>query len=163
MSINWLELEKKQREAESKGWLCVTGAVIFSSEGKAFVQKRSEKKLLFPGGWDIVGGHVEPGESLLKSLEREVEEETGWKVKEVTHLVKELDWNSEKNGETVYRREFDFIVTVEGDLNNPQIEEENFSEYRWITKDQLPLLSENKAINDGYIRSIIEAAFSLWN
>ncbi|WPO69906.1 NUDIX hydrolase [Streptomyces sp. KN37] len=38
---------------------------------------------LFPDCWDIVGGHVEPGESLLDTLAREVAEETGRHLRRV--------------------------------------------------------------------------------
>jgi mutator protein MutT len=31
----------------------------------------------YPDCWDIIGGHVEPGETLEQTLVREVEEETG--------------------------------------------------------------------------------------
>jgi hypothetical protein len=36
-------------------------AVIVNREGRAFAQKRRWDHHLFPGAWDIVGGHVEEG------------------------------------------------------------------------------------------------------
>lgn len=39
-----------------------------------------------PGIWDIVGGHLEE-ETPEEALAREVEEETGWRVREIVALV----------------------------------------------------------------------------
>ncbi|MFF8641472.1 NUDIX hydrolase [Streptomyces sp. NPDC015345] len=52
-------------------------AVILKRDGAAFAQRRGPGRRLFPDCWDIVGGHVEPGESPLDTLAREVAEETG--------------------------------------------------------------------------------------
>jgi 8-oxo-dGTP diphosphatase len=161
MSIDWDFLAEQQREAEARGWLCVTGGVIFSPDNTVFVQKRSAHKLLFPGAWDLVGGHAEPGETLQESLHREILEETGWKVKDITHLIQQVDWSSEKAGEEIYRREFDFIVSVEGDLLHPIMESENFSEWRWIRPEDTPILAENRPQNDNFIQKVVEAAFAL--
>ncbi|MEU9123984.1 NUDIX domain-containing protein [Streptomyces sp. NPDC048506] len=52
--------------ADGEVW--AVGAVVLNADGKAFVQKRGPERRLFPDCWDIVGGHVEPGESLLDTL-----------------------------------------------------------------------------------------------
>ncbi|PWK64732.1 hypothetical protein BCL76_11454 [Streptomyces sp. CG 926] len=57
------------------GELWTVGAVILNGDGEAFAQKRSPDRHLFPDSWDIVGGHVEAGETLLEALAREIEEE----------------------------------------------------------------------------------------
>ena len=62
------------RPADGELW--TVGAVILDGHGRAFAQKRAPGRRLFPDTWDIVGGHVEAGESLLDSLVRGVAEET---------------------------------------------------------------------------------------
>src|SRR2546429_8403484 len=59
--------------------LAVVGALIFDAQDRLLIQRRSAQRALFPNCWDIVGGHVEPGETPEQALHREVAEETGWR------------------------------------------------------------------------------------
>ncbi|MFF9581304.1 NUDIX hydrolase [Streptomyces achromogenes] len=52
--------------APDEAW--TVGAVVLDRDGRAFAQERGPRRRLFPDCWDIVGGHVEPGESLLDAL-----------------------------------------------------------------------------------------------
>jgi 8-oxo-dGTP pyrophosphatase MutT (NUDIX family) len=40
-----------------------------------------------PGTWDVAGGHVEPGETPQQALAREIEEETGWRLRRIEAQV----------------------------------------------------------------------------
>ena len=40
------------------------GALIVDDDGRIFIQRRSPHRRLFPNCWDIVGGHLEPGEDV---------------------------------------------------------------------------------------------------
>ncbi|MEW6002498.1 MAG: NUDIX domain-containing protein [Nitrospirota bacterium] len=56
----------------------VIHVLVFNSRGELLLQKRSIKKDVAPGRWDTsVGGHVNPGESLLQAVSREMKEELG--------------------------------------------------------------------------------------
>jgi len=61
-----------QAGAEIEGRQCVVGSLILNDAGRAFVHRRGWDRQLLPGCWDIVGGHVERGESLLGALTREL-------------------------------------------------------------------------------------------
>ena len=53
-------------------------AVYHPSENAMLLQKRSSRKDLFPGLWDMaVGGHVDAGETPDRAAVREMEEELG--------------------------------------------------------------------------------------
>jgi len=56
----------------------VVHALVFNQKGELLLQKRSMNKDVAPGKWDTsVGGHVNPGETLEKAVQRETEEELG--------------------------------------------------------------------------------------
>ncbi len=59
--------------------------VLVLKDRKILLVKRTGK-LLEGGKWGLVGGFVGRGETLIQAVEREIEEETGLKVKNITHL-----------------------------------------------------------------------------
>lgn len=137
---------------------CVVGALILNRDGHVFVHRRSWQRRLFPGCWDIVGGHVEPGEDLLAALEREVAEETGWHVRGSPRLIHVGDWQTDIGGEPLLRREFDFRVDVEGDLAQPRLEFPKHVEFRWLGPIDLAVLDENHGADGGLVRRLVELA-----
>jgi 8-oxo-dGTP diphosphatase len=50
---------------------------LVNPEGRFLVQKRSLRKELWPGAWDVTGGAVQAGEDSLRGAIREVQEELG--------------------------------------------------------------------------------------
>jgi hypothetical protein len=138
----------------------VVGGLIVNNERQVFVQKRSPDRQLFPGCWDIAGGHVEPGETLFEALAREIEEETGWQLVEIKEVVDIIDWEEETDGQTRKNREFDFVVEVRGDLDQPQIEEEKFTEFRWVGQAELEVLKESRLADDTLIFELVGKALA---
>lgn len=129
---------------------CV-GALIRDNTGRVFVQRRSRTRRLFPGIWDIVGGHVEPGETPLQALEREIGEETGWALQ---HIEAEIaDWEWEHDG--IVRREVDYLVEVSGDLAAPRLEHDKHDAYAWVTLDNVDLMTEGRMDGDGRLRDVV--------
>jgi len=55
-------------------------------EGKIFVAKRAKTKKNFPGRYELVGGHIDRGESPEQTIIREIKEEIGIEV-EVGQIV----------------------------------------------------------------------------
>lgn len=135
----------------------VVGAVVTDGHGRVFVQRRSKDRELFPGAWDMVGGHAEPGEDAVAALRREVEEETGWRVKRMGPVIELIDW--EAGG--VRRREVDLLVTVDGDLNAPRLEPGKHDEWRWLGREDTAVLDEGRGAEDVWLRGVIERALDL--
>lgn len=106
---------------------CV-GALIRDDQGRVFVQRRSTTRRVLPGIWDIVGGHIEAGETLEEALAREIKEETGWELRHVGAQI--ADWEWEHDG--IVRRELDYLVVVGGDLAAPQLEAGKHDAYAWV-------------------------------
>lgn len=134
----------------------VVGAVILDDHNRAFIQRRSAQRQLFPNCWDIVGGHVESGETLEAALRREITEETGWQLREIVLSLGEHTWVG-SDGNT--RREYDYLVTVDGDRAKPALEWDKHPEYRWIDAAEVDLLLENREPGDVLLRDILDNAF----
>jgi 8-oxo-dGTP pyrophosphatase MutT (NUDIX family) len=149
-------LASLQAEAEAAGRQCIVGGLIVNDEGRVFVQKRALSQRRFPGGWDIAGGHVEPGETLQAALAREIHEETGWNLVSILRLVDTFDWDDPAHGAP--RREFDFVVAVDGDLDRPRLEESKFTEWRWVGLGDLDLLAEGRPPDDRVIFHLVRRA-----
>jgi 8-oxo-dGTP pyrophosphatase MutT (NUDIX family) len=106
---------------------CV-GALILDARNRVYLQRRSLRRRQLPGAWDIVGGHIEPGETREDALAREVREETGWELRRIEGMIE--DWEWEHNGRR--RREQDFLVEVNGDLKSPRLEPGKHDDFRWV-------------------------------
>ncbi|WP_185441893.1 GNAT family N-acetyltransferase [Kribbella qitaiheensis] len=132
---------------------CV-GALIRDERQRVYVQRRTAQRRLLPGIWDIVGGHLEAGESPEQALAREVEEETGWRVRSIDATV--ADWEWEYEGRV--RREVDYLVTIDGDLRQPRLEDGKHDASAWVGPDDLDLLMVNRTDGDRRLRDIVALA-----
>jgi 8-oxo-dGTP pyrophosphatase MutT (NUDIX family) len=56
----------------------VMGALIH--EGQLLLVHRSPNRPVYPNVWDLAGGHMEPGETELAALARELDEELGVQI-----------------------------------------------------------------------------------
>jgi 8-oxo-dGTP pyrophosphatase MutT (NUDIX family) len=128
------------------------GALILHDDGRIFVQRRSPQRKLFPNYWDIVGGHVEPGESVDDALRREVEEETGWRISVVLGQVGEFRYTGDDGQDRI---EQDFLVRVDGNLDRPRLEEGKHTEWCWLAEPELDLLDDPTPL-----REMVAAGFA---
>lgn len=141
--------------ARRAGRRLVVGALIHDPAGRIFVQRRGLQRALYPGCWDVVGGHAEAGEGVTEALRREVREETGWSLARVEEVAEVLDW--EGGGEP--KREVDLLVSVEGDLGAPRLEAGKHTAARWLGPEELGVLLERRDPDDVFIHDIVARAF----
>lgn len=132
---------------------CV-GAFIRDARDRVYAHRRSPDRRLLPGTWDIVGGHVEPGETPEETLAREIEEETGWKLRRIEAPLADWEWT----WDGVVRRELDYLVEVDGDLSRPRLEEGKHDAYAWVGLDNLELMTEGRTDGDRRLRDIVAKA-----
>jgi 8-oxo-dGTP pyrophosphatase MutT (NUDIX family) len=125
--------------------------LIRNEQGRVFVQRRAPTRRVLPGIWDIVGGHLEPGETTQEGLAREIGEETGWVLRHIGPQI--ADWQWEHDG--VVRRELDYLVEVDGDLTAPCLEEGKHDRYAWVGLDNLDLMMEARNDGDSRLRDIV--------
>jgi 8-oxo-dGTP diphosphatase len=138
------------------GEVWVVGAVIRGAAGRLFVQRRTASRRLFPDSWDLVGGHLDPGEPILAALAREISEETGWTLSRIVASLGVMDYTGD---DRVARKEVDFLVEVDGDLDHPILESGKAEQPRWITRSEVPELLSQRRPGEDLVQSILESAF----
>ncbi|MFE9248852.1 NUDIX hydrolase [Streptomyces sp. NPDC007088] len=133
----------------------VVGALVVDGLGRVFVQRRSPDRRLFPGCWDVVGGRVEDGERPLAALRREIEEETGWRLRRVLGLLSVRDWEADG----VTHTEHDYLVEVDGDLAAPRLEAGKHTRGAWLGPGDLGLLDVNLRLSGSpFVHDLVRAA-----
>lgn len=97
--------------------------------GRILLVHRHPDRQWYPDCWDLVGGHIEPGESPEDAVRRECQEEIGVDVGEVRPLAIDFpDPTIDMHG---------FVVTDwVGEPANVAPEEHD--DLRWFSRDELP-------------------------
>ena len=107
----------------------VVGAVI-QRDSSVLLLKRPKDD--FMGGiYELPSGRVEDEESLDIALYREVEEETGLRIREIKRYLGHFDYKSKSGKKT---RQFNFIVAV-GEPLDIKLQEHDY--FVWVDKNQL--------------------------
>ncbi|WP_020574086.1 GNAT family N-acetyltransferase [Actinopolymorpha alba] len=132
----------------------VVGAFIRNERNHVYAQRRTQSRRLLPGIWDVVGGHIEAGETPEEALAREILEETGWPLRHVEAMI--ADWEWEHAG--VVRRELDYLVEVDGDLAAPTLEEGKHDAFAWVGPDNLELMMKDRTDGDRRLRDLVAKA-----
>ena len=117
----------------------VTQKALMVSGGKILILKRALNEKSFPGLWDLPGGRLEHGESLEESLMREVKEETNLSVK-ILNLVSAFS-TEVKDGFGVF-----LIYRCKKNSDVIKICEEDHSEYKWETKEEIIKLEKTPVL-----------------
>lgn len=116
----------------------VVQKALIKKGDKILLLKRSHQAVHFPGYWDFPGGKLEKGEDPVLGIEREVFEETGFKIK-ATKVLGKYSLDLLKAGHPTH----EFIVyETRGEISDPKLSEEH-SDFIWqIKKDILKLKIE---------------------
>ncbi len=108
---------------------------VFDPEGKLLLQKRSLKKILNPGKFDIsAGGHIAYGENEYDAARRELEEELGIRDTKLNFLYSYL-WEYSLEREYV----FTYYIIYNGriDFLKSEIDGVRFFKIYEITSDEI--------------------------
>ena len=141
-------------------------ALIFNDKGQIFIQHRCADKKIFPNIWEAsVYGKHDNDENLKQTLEREIFEETGWKIKKITDYLGFTDWDIDQKMVTdspsnyTPQRTFTFVVQVEGDLNSPKIETGKADAVQWIDQNYGDIFKANDDIGDAITTKMVNRFF----
>ncbi len=106
---------------------------IRNDQGEILFQLRSLTKDLFPGLWDITGGHVAAGESYVEAAVRELDEELGIRTipSDLETLFRQRD--------PVVGREFQqvFLLRTNEPIDGMTLQVEQVQEARYYTVGDL--------------------------
>lgn len=121
--------------------------LLKNKEGKHLIIKRSAKKYPEAGLdlWDIVGGRIEPGSTLIDNLKREIKEETGLKLISEPNLICAQDI-LRVAGKHVVR------LTYVGEGEGEVILSDEHDDYKWLTIDEISRLEGL----DNYFTEVLE-------
>ncbi|MEK7605321.1 MAG: NUDIX hydrolase [Patescibacteria group bacterium] len=101
-------------------------------DDKILLVKRAER-LLEGGKWALVGGYVDQGETLPQAVQREVFEETGYRI----HTIQMLAVNADPHRPNEDRQNISFIFVAEAGEKEGESDDE-VSEQKWYGFDDLP-------------------------
>ena len=118
--------KKSKSEIHRKGLFHSTVHVwIFTEEGNILIQKRSKKKELNPGVWDVsVAGHIKFNENIKKAAKRETLEETGININ-TKDLLKIGVYRSINIHPTAIDKEFFHTYILKIDKNSIDLDYKN--------------------------------------
>ena len=122
--------------------------IVNKNKTKTLLQKRCKEKKLYPNMWDIaIGGHISTGETPLITAARELSEELGlniddFKVTEIDRVKEQLNNNGLTSNEyvTIY------LSYGDVDISRIKLQEEEVSEAKWFSKNELNQLISKKEI-----------------
>ena len=127
-------------ECHQKGlWHRAVYAFIIDKKGNVLLQKRSANKKMWPSMWDVtVGGHVDSNEFGRQALIRETREELGIEINDddIKYLVGSTSINKQEDIINKHYNEC-YLITKHIDISDVKLQEEEISEIRYFSKDEL--------------------------
>ncbi len=109
----------------------VINAFLVNSKGKLWIPRRTATKRIFPSALDMsVAGHVGSGESYDVAFKRETAEELNIDIDQHPHRL--LGHLTPKDGVSIFMQ----VYEIQSDTA-PAYNKEDFTEYFWLTPQEL--------------------------
>ncbi len=107
-------------------------AFLKNKEGKyLLVHRTPEKYKNTKGTWDIVGGRINPGQTLLENLKREVREETQLEITSEPKLILAQDIIRLPERHVVR------LTYVASTIGEPVLDVSENNDFKWLTIDEI--------------------------
>ncbi|RPA90568.1 hypothetical protein L873DRAFT_1640424, partial [Choiromyces venosus 120613-1] len=98
--------------------------------------RRAAGEHSFPGLWEIPGGGVESYETILDAVVREVKEETGLVVSNITQCYGFENFQGRRSGRVI--RKWRFEVEIEGEGEEVVVVDPvEHDEFRWVREEEV--------------------------
>ncbi|MBI4054156.1 MAG: NUDIX hydrolase [Candidatus Doudnabacteria bacterium] len=113
-------------------------ALLRGPDGRYLLVRRNPKKYPEVGPkWDIIGGRIDPGATLLENLRREIREEVKLELLDEPKLVAAQDI-LRVPGKHVVR--LTYTASIQGE---PALDDDHL-EFRWFSLDQIKSMDEQE-------------------
>lgn len=106
--------------------IAATGIIVKNRE--VLIIKRGKQEIAFPNMWALPGGKVEKGDSILKTLKKEIEEEVGLEINEEINFLNEYNFIRSDNYSVVG---LSFVCKYK---SGKIVLEPGLDDYKWIDK-----------------------------
>ena len=144
---NKTELTYYKGDEIPKGYYpMVVMIAIENSDGKFLMQKRVPEK---GGDYGVTGGHPKSGETPLEGIITEVREELGLDFSN----EKFIEYDSGCDGNDCYKM---YFVSKDVDLKDVRIQEDELSEVKWFSMDELKHMVAIKELNENQISCFVK-------
>ena len=111
---------------------------ILHRDGKVFIAKRATTKKTFPDRFELIGGHVDPGEQPEEALHRELMEEVQIQV-----VIDRPIFAFTYESEDMMKIEICYLCTLAPDSGEPVLDPNDHSTSLWIGEDQIDLFEKD--------------------
>lgn len=129
----------------------ITACAFLNKDGKLLTAKRATTKDFLPGVYELIGGHVEFGETLEDCLIREFREELHIDIV-VGNPFYAFTYLADNN--TNHIVEVEFFAKMKDPNQHITLNSEDHSEFHWITKEEIEAYNfteeEKRAIVKGF-------------
>ena len=130
----------------------ITACAFIRFDGELLIAKRANSKKFLPGKWELLGGHIEFGETVEDGLRRELREELHVDVK-IGCPFHVFTYLSENEG--VHNVEIDYLAEIKDQDQKIRLNPEDHSEFKWISKNEIDEFfeggdPEKTAIKNGF-------------
>ncbi len=109
----------------------ITACAFIHHDGKMLAVQRAAHKTFLPNQWELVGGHIEHGETLEQGLAREIREELGAEV-EIGEPIHAFTYMRDRETHSV---EIIFLARML-DPDAITLDPNALQAYRWVTLDE---------------------------
>lgn len=122
----------------------------FGGVKKVFLPKRAATKKLFPGVFELPGGHIDWNEDIVEGLKREILEEHSMRIKVGDPFASFTYFNEVQGSHSV---EIIYFATFEDLIENIKINPEDHTEFKWISQEEIGSIGP---ISDAELRNVIK-------
>lgn len=117
-----------------KKYQAITACAFLHKNGKLFIAKRADTKKFLPGKYELVGGHIDFGETIEEGLKREIAEELKMDViiENPYHAFTYISENGNKHSV-----EIDYFARMKNPEQEITPNPKDHSGYRWIGANEI--------------------------